>query len=97
MLPTTSCEIQKPICQAYLRRAKNAYTCHYSIKNEQRFLLTERRKEVRLFGAFGKEDIMEDDSDLGCMSALRAWTKELIDACTDADLLDFVYKMLLNG
>lgn len=40
---------------------------------------------------------MEDDSDLGCMSALRAWTKDLVDACEDADLLDFVYKLLLNG
>lgn len=40
---------------------------------------------------------MEDDSDLGVLTLLREMTKELVELCEDAGLLDFVYKMLLNG
>lgn len=40
---------------------------------------------------------MEDDSDLVLLVPLRDWTKALVDACQDASLLDFVYKLLLNG
>lgn len=40
---------------------------------------------------------MEDDSDLGVLTLLREMTKELVERCEDAGLLDFVYKMLANG
>ena len=36
---------------------------------------------------------MEDSSVL----LLREWVKELAGACEDAELLDFVYKLLLIG
>lgn len=37
---------------------------------------------------------MEDDSEFGSLNILRAWTKDLVDACEDAELLDLVYKLL---
>lgn len=40
---------------------------------------------------------MEDDSDLGVLTLLREWTKEQVELCEDVSLLDFVYKMLVNG
>lgn len=40
---------------------------------------------------------MEDDSDLLLLVPLREWTRALVDVCEDVSLLDFVYKLLLNG
>ncbi len=41
---------------------------------------------------------MEDDSELvGCLHLLKVRTKELVEACADLELLDLVYKLLLNG
>lgn len=38
---------------------------------------------------------MEDDIDLGLLTPLREMTKELVDACTDASLLDLICKLLM--
>ena len=40
---------------------------------------------------------MEDDSELGVLALSRELTKELVERCEDAGLLDLVYKLLLNG
>ena len=38
---------------------------------------------------------MDGESDFISMQ-LKAWTKDLVDACTDMELLDLVYKLLLD-
>lgn len=41
---------------------------------------------------------MDGDSDLLLLlPSLREGTKALVDACTDVSLLDFIYKLLING
>lgn len=35
--------------------------------------------------------------DGSCLPLLRDWIKELLEACEDAELLDLVCKLLLNG
>ena len=40
---------------------------------------------------------MKEDGENGGLEILRAWTVELVEACEDADLLDLVYKLLLQG
>jgi hypothetical protein len=41
---------------------------------------------------------MEDDIEMvGGLHLLKVWTKELVEACADLELLDLVYKLLLNG
>lgn len=39
---------------------------------------------------------MDDDSGLLSLDDLRGWTKELVDGCTDVELLDLVYRLLLS-
>lgn len=41
--------------------------------------------------------VMNESGEIGGLEILRAWTLELVEACVDADLLDFVYKLLLMG
>ena len=40
---------------------------------------------------------MEDDIPLVSLTPLREMTKSLVDTCMDANLLDFVYKLLILG
>ena len=40
---------------------------------------------------------MEDDSECSVVPQLREWVKAQVDACQDAELLDLVYKLLLQG
>lgn len=40
---------------------------------------------------------MEDDSDLVILASLREHIKAQVDACNDAGLLDFVYRLLAEG
>ena len=38
---------------------------------------------------------MDEESEFFSLQ-LKAWTKDLVDACTDMELLDLVYKLLLD-
>ena len=40
---------------------------------------------------------MEDDIDLGLLIPMRDLTKDLIDACTDVNLLDLIAKLLMGA
>ena len=40
---------------------------------------------------------MEDDTVLVSLSPLREMAKTLVDACTDASLLDLIVKLLLKA
>ena len=40
---------------------------------------------------------MKEDGESGGLEILRSWTMELVEACDDLDLLDLVYKLLLQG
>ena len=44
-----------------------------------------------------KEGRMNNDGEFGGLEILRDWTMELVKSCQDMDLLDLVYKLLLQG